>query len=434
MLLTNMPPTTPSFVLQKVKQHAEHKKHMANVQNRAEPPPVQMLPLQVTLTDEETLYSRTIATVFIMATEQIPNRKMGALLKLQKFNGAIISFDHSSFSACIPMWLEAITRVLKREQRKLVANSAVLALFPDGVPFSLMADGSSDRSKKEREAIVVRYLGLDGKPVDDFYGLGTLDLRTSADRRSPDADCITSCYLKMLREMESFYIVGDDVLIGVPPPTPGVPAAPPTPFINRGKVELSLIAGSFDGASVMLGKHGGVSKKLEEIVPHFRALHAAAHVLQCALADSLAECAYYEEWKKTVQDVYNFYHASGKKQFGLEEIAKDLGLHLYKLGTTHGIRWAASQERCIRALLADLEAIALDLENVAKLDCKVDVSTFTAANQVRKSRVQTLVILIIYPTLTCTLHIGAPLTQYHAYLHPVHWSNVHESIRKRERW
>ena len=43
-----------------------------------------------------------------------------------------------------------------------------------------MGDGSNDRSLCEQEAVVLRFIGDEGKPYNTFYDLAPLDLATSA--------------------------------------------------------------------------------------------------------------------------------------------------------------------------------------------------------------------------------------------------------------
>ena len=80
------------------------------------------------------------------------------------------------------------------------------------LPMGVMGDGSNDRSQTEQEALATRFLGGDGKPFNGFYDLATLDLSTSSDGRSPDAQCITACYatsLDQLNKFEGFLFMSD---------------------------------------------------------------------------------------------------------------------------------------------------------------------------------------------------------------------------------
>ena len=52
------------------------------------------------------------------------------------------------------------------------------------------------------EAVVLRFMGGDGKPYNTFFNLAPLDLSTVHDKRSPDADCITACYATSLEQLQ----------------------------------------------------------------------------------------------------------------------------------------------------------------------------------------------------------------------------------------
>ena len=293
--------------------------------------------------------ARTIRTVHTIVRRQLSLNDMYHLLELQHANGMVISFDHACISSGVDhgglaTWLLAGANVAQRRLRARAQSLVMKQLFPKGVPFGLMGDGSNDRSLAEQEAVVLRFLGGDCKPFNAFYDLAELDLKTSDDGRSPDARCITACYASSLSQLDQH-----------------------EGFIFMSSWKKALIGASFDGASVMLGSQNGVAKKLMELAESMKiVIHAAAHVTQLGNADGFALCEYYLEWRETTQEVFVEYAQSGKKRFGLEEIAHELGDHLLKLSGSHGIRWAAAQARTVKALLHDLPSIAVDLSYRAK--------------------------------------------------------------------
>ena len=75
-----------------------------------------------------------------------------------------------------------------------------------------MGDGSNDRSLREQEAVVHRFLGLDGKPFNTFADLAELDLKDSVDGHSPDSQCITACYAKSFAALNG--PVGKSIIFG----------------------------------------------------------------------------------------------------------------------------------------------------------------------------------------------------------------------------
>lgn len=148
--------------------------------------------------------------------------------------------------------------------------------------------------------------------------------------------------------------------------------------LHNGEWCSALVGASFDGASVMLGKNRGLAAKMQDVAPCAVFLHAAAHVVQLATGEAFKVVEYVEEWRRIVQDVYCHYNQSGKKKFGLEEVAKALDItDLLKVQGTHGIRWVASQRSTITALMRDLRAIIVDLELTAKRACGCEFTTLS---------------------------------------------------------
>ena len=310
------------------------------------------------ITDEDRLYERTIRTIHVLCTSQFPLRSLPTLLSLQFENGLEVSFDHISVGTPgeggLTDWLQAGANIFLRDERDKASSTVMSVLFPQGVPFGAMGDGSNDRSQREQEAIVHRFLGPDGRPYNTFADLAELDLTKSVDGHSPDAQCITACYSNSF----SRYNLHEG-------------------FVHMSDWAKALVAGSFDGASVMLGSQNGVVAKLAVEAPQTIWIHAAAHVTQLALGEAVGHLEYYVNWRATVQEVYVYYRLSGKKAFGLSEVASVLDVGLLVLKGSHGIRWAAADERAVRALLQDLPAIVVDLEVTAKRELGINFSTLT---------------------------------------------------------
>ena len=75
-----------------------------------------------------------------------------------------------------------------------------------------------------------------------------------------------------------------------------------------------LVGCNFDGANVMIGAKGGVSKKLEDKVSHpICIIHCVAHKLELAVLDAVKRCPYLPTFD-TVKEVYKFYYCSPKRR------------------------------------------------------------------------------------------------------------------------
>ena len=102
----------------------------------------------------------------------------------------------------------------------------------------------------------------------------------------------------------------------------------------------------------MMGSQNGVGRLLKDITQSgLIVVHAVAHVQQLGNYGSFSDVEYYGERRGIVQEVYTYYAMSGKKRFGLEEVANELGSSLLKINSTHGIRWAASQAKTVKAIM-----------------------------------------------------------------------------------
>ena len=355
---------------QKLQEHESRQQHQYNVRVAAEMASGKSqaavtgcVSRYVTITPEDELYFRTIRTVHLICRRQLSLNDMASLLELQSANGMVISFDHSNSSggvenAGLATWLLAGANVFRSQQRERAQPPIMRVLFPKGVPFGFLGDGSNDRALCEQEAVVLRFMGADGMPFNTFYDLAELDLTKSADGLSPDATCIAACYdnsLSALNEHDGFLWLSD--------------------------WKKASVGASFDGASVMLGSQNGAAKKLKDMAEtHLTVVHAVAHVEQLANADSFGAVEYYDEWRGIVQEVYVHYNGSGKKRHGLEVVASHLSEEILKIRTTHGIRWAASQEATIKALTQDLPSIVVDLEVTVKSELGLNYTQLTPSN------------------------------------------------------
>jgi hypothetical protein len=322
--------------------------------------------IYLSITSEEELYARTIRTVHTIVVNQFSVTSIYSLLEMQWANGCIVSGDHAAITAPIAgesvgvgAWLEAGVRVFKVHGRERVRNPLMLTLFPRGVPFGALGDGSTDNATLEQEAVVTRFIGGDGWPFNSFHDLAELDLADSYDGRSPDAKCIASCYAKSFDQLNAH-----------------------EGFLFMSDWKAALVGLSFDGASVMLGAKNGAAKKLVDMTMpadpmHVVTVHGVAHVEQLANAEAFGDCEYYDEWRGDMQGVYVIYAGSGKRSFGLSTVAHELDCKLLKMVTRHGIRWAASEARGINAFLVDLPSVVTDLEVTVKSELGFEFNLLT---------------------------------------------------------
>ena len=106
-----------------------------------------------------------------------------------------------------------------------------------------------------------------------------------------------------------------------------------------------------DGASVMLGVCGGVSKCLKDKVPFLAAHHCIAHRLALACGQSADEISYLKWFKSVLDQLYRFYSNSAVRTAGLRAIQEVLDDPQSKLTQAKDVRWlvisaSASHQSC----------------------------------------------------------------------------------------
>ena len=90
-------------------------------------------------------------------------------------------------------------------------------------------------------------------------------------------------------------------------------------FCGKMDFEILFALGS-DGASVMLGYQGGVSRLMKERVPYLIANHCVAHRLALACGQAVDEITYLKKFKSIVDQLYRFYQNSTVRMAGLKSI------------------------------------------------------------------------------------------------------------------
>ena len=116
-----------------------------------------------------------------------------------------------------------------------------------------------------------------------------------------------------------------------------------------------LIGIATDSASMMRGRHNGLCARLAEEVPGLLSVHCVAHDLQLAIMDAEKELPCMLHFHDTLKVLFKYYQYCARRQRGLEAAAEDVGMdtELRKLSKLKDLRWAASEERAVDALVAD---------------------------------------------------------------------------------
>ena len=116
-----------------------------------------------------------------------------------------------------------------------------------------------------------------------------------------------------------------------------------------------------DGASVMLGVRGGVSKLLKDKVPFLASHHCIAHRLALACGQSADEVPSLRKFKSVLDQLYRFYSNSAVRTAGLRSIQEVLDDPQLKLTQAKDVRWL-SHERAVSHLRQCFKSVLLSLD------------------------------------------------------------------------
>lgn len=109
-----------------------------------------------------------------------------------------------------------------------------------------------------------------------------------------------------------------------------------------------------DGASVMLGRLGGVATLLKARVPFMIANHCVAHRLALACGQASNEVPYLRKFKSILDQLYRFYDNSPVRTAGLHDIQEVLNEPSLKLSQAKDVRWL-SHEKAVNNLLSSCD-------------------------------------------------------------------------------
>lgn len=144
--------------------------------------------------------------------------------------------------------------------------------------YSIFVDGSVDISNIEMELIYIMYIA-DGEPTMKFLVIKAV--------KHANAEGIVKSVKESLRE-----------------------------FNIEGK---SIVAFCSDGASVNMGRRGGVATLLKEDAPWLIVIHCLNHVLELAARDAFKDTGV-EMVTQMLNSLYSIYHRSAKRWRELEEV------------------------------------------------------------------------------------------------------------------
>lgn len=193
--------------------------------------------------------------------------------------------------------------------------------------FSILIDGSTDRSGEDNADIYVRYLE-NGNVREDLLGLVTLESGRA----------------------QSYYNALVSLLDGT-----SIEWRRPGYLVSLGS----------DGASSMVGHKSGLITLLQKDVPNCLSTHCVAHRLQLAVLDASKEIDDLKDFDKIIKNVFHFYRGSNKRLQGLRKTAIVLEQEVVKLQDIHSVRWLVSKKEAMTALKRNFVPLIINLEEIA---------------------------------------------------------------------
>lgn len=268
-------------------------------------------------------------TAHFTAKEDIAMHKFPKLCDLQEKNGVDIGRNYRTDKKCRE-FVDAIAKTTRDDIKHDIENARF---------FTVMADGTTDSGVLEQEAVYVRYVN-------------------GGEIQTKMVDCIN---------LDAGNAEG--VLKGIDKGLKSV-------GVDEDAQKEKLIACSFDGAAVNMGKDSGVAKRLTDRVgKHLIRVHCVAHNMELAILDVVhnntnndvqaGDIKHMEVMEDTMRGVYKFYHMSPKQRRSLKELSDILDEDEPYYSGVKTVRWLASRYRALSAVETHYRVTVEHLEHAS---------------------------------------------------------------------
>ncbi|KAG5273476.1 hypothetical protein AALO_G00151730 [Alosa alosa] len=255
---------------------------------------------------------------YYVAKEEEPFTKFPKLVDLHLKNGLNFGNTYKNDHSC-STFIQSIAQTMSDELKDKIKSARF---------FSIITDGSVDRSVQDQEIIYITFLD-NGLPVNNMVNLVTLQHANSQG-------------------------ILDAIISGLP-----------QAGISIEDLNTRLVGFGCDGASVMIGQKNGVSARLREICGSLVTIWCVAHRLELAALDSMKSIPILAELKQMINGIYKHYHMSAKANRELNSVAEALGIHLVKPGSIDGTKWLPHTLNALKALVRNYQAILVHFESHA---------------------------------------------------------------------
>ncbi|KAG1685114.1 Zinc finger protein 862 [Nymphon striatum] len=200
--------------------------------------------------------------------------------------------------------------------------------------FSITSDSSTDSSYTEQEIVFVRFV-IGGKIYTEFAGI------TSP--KSPDAEGIFNSIMESLSHVK----------------------------VTESTITDKLVGFGCDGASVMVGKKGGVATFFKNLQPSVTIVHCLAHRLELSFKDSIKNIKLYDSCIVLLMGVYYFYRNSPKQRENLRNAFSSLKMKNIMPTRVGGTRWVGHVLLAVDCFLKGYKAIRTQMEDCVTQTTKV---------------------------------------------------------------
>lgn len=134
-----------------------------------------------------------------------------------------------------------------------------------------------------------------------------------------------------------------------------------TQHLKKMKIDdIPIIAQSYDGASVMSGKHKGVQALIKQKHPCAVFIHCLAHRVNLVVTDSCKNIPSSTEFFNTMEAIYCHY-AKPANHHRLRNLQRTLGIVHMEINSLSTTRWSCRFKNCV-TVLENFDAIFDDLE------------------------------------------------------------------------
>lgn len=217
---------------------------------------------------------------------------------------------------------------IQNEMLQVLANMVqkqIVAEVKESEVFSVLADETKDLQKKEQMSLVLRYY-YSGAVHESFLHFQSAE--------SLDAEGLTKMIVGCLERHGLDY-------------------------------RNNLVGQGYDGASVMSGKHSGVSARIKSNARFAFYVHCSAHCLNLVLVDAVKSVPEAEEFFALLQSIYRFVSGSAVHMKWLD-VQKEMNPHEKprELQRLSDVRWACRYMAC-RTMRDRLPAVLRLLQDIS---------------------------------------------------------------------